>query len=66
MKIIFGDSFQIDLQKRTLDVGTTTACYFGTIHKEGCKVLADQAVEKGQRAFIGKVAMNQYSPETYK
>lgn len=52
-------------QRRTLDSGTTTACYFGTIHKEACKILADEANEKGQRAFIGKVAMNQYSPDTY-
>jgi guanine deaminase len=27
--------------------------------------LADEALKNGQRAFIGKVAMNQYSPDTY-
>lgn len=52
-------------QRRTLDCGTTTACYFGTIHKNACKILADEALSFGQRAFIGKVAMNQYSPDHY-
>ncbi|CRK88771.1 CLUMA_CG002528, isoform A [Clunio marinus] len=51
--------------RRTLNSGTTTASYFGTIHKDACKVLADEALAMGQRAFIGKVSMNQYSPETY-
>ncbi|KAG5669942.1 hypothetical protein PVAND_000231 [Polypedilum vanderplanki] len=51
--------------QRTLSSGTTTAAYFATIHKDSCKILADVANEKGQRAFIGKVAMNQYSPDTY-
>lgn len=52
-------------KRRTLDCGTTTACYFGTIHKNACKILADEAHSFGQRAFIGKVAMNQYSPDHY-
>ena len=52
-------------KRRTLDNGTTTACYFGTIHKNACKILANQAHLMGQRALIGKVAMNQYSPDTY-
>ena len=53
------------LKHRTLENGTTTACYFGTIHKTACKILADQAHDKGQRALIGKVAMNQNSPDFY-
>lgn len=52
-------------QRRTLDCGTTTACYFATIHKNASKILADRVHEMGQRAFIGKVAMNQNSPDTY-
>jgi len=38
--------------------GTTTAAYFGTIHVEATKLLADIVHEKGQRAVIGKVAMD--------
>lgn len=53
------------LQRRTLDSGTTTACYFGTIHKNACNILADKVHLLHQRAYIGKVAMNQYSPDAY-
>ena len=38
--------------------GTTTAAYFGTVHVAATKLLADIAVAKGQRALIGKVAMD--------
>ena len=38
--------------------GTTTATYFGTVHLEATKLLADIAIDKGQRAVIGKVAMD--------
>jgi len=38
--------------------GTTTATYYGTIHLEATKLLADICLDKGQRAVIGKVAMD--------
>lgn len=38
--------------------GTTTATYFGTIHLAANQLLADIALQKGQRAVIGKVAMD--------
>lgn len=38
--------------------GTTTAAYFGTVHVAATKLLADIAHDKGQRAVIGKVAMD--------
>ncbi|EJK82440.1 guanine deaminase [Rhizobium sp. AP16] len=38
--------------------GTTTALYFATIHQEATRVLVDTCLEKGQRALIGKVAMD--------
>ena len=38
--------------------GTTTALYFATIHQEPTRLLADICLEKGQRALIGKVAMD--------
>ena len=38
--------------------GTTTAAYFATIHEEATCILVDTCLEKGQRAVIGKVAMD--------
>ena len=38
--------------------GTTTAVYFGTIHRDANRLLAEICLEKGQRAFVGKVAMD--------
>jgi guanine deaminase len=38
--------------------GTTTALYFATIHQEATRALVDICLEKGQRALIGKVAMD--------
>lgn len=41
-----------------LAAGTTTALYFATAHTEATKILADICVEQGQRALVGKVAMD--------
>ncbi|OLP60252.1 guanine deaminase [Xaviernesmea oryzae] len=41
-----------------LSSGTTTALYFATIHQEATRLLVDLCLEKGQRALIGKVAMD--------
>jgi len=41
-----------------LAIGTTTALYFGTVHLEATKLLADLCIEKGQRALVGKVVMD--------
>lgn len=38
--------------------GTTTALYFATQHREASQLLADICIEKGQRALVGKVAMD--------
>ena len=48
--------------------GTTTATYFGTVHLEATKLLADIACNKGQRAIVGKVAMDNVGecPEFYR
>jgi len=32
---------------------TTTCCYYGTLHLEATKVLADIVHSLGQRAFVG-------------
>ncbi|XP_069969713.1 uncharacterized protein [Penaeus vannamei] len=52
--------------ERLLRNGTTTAAYFGTIHLEGSKILADVVHDKGQRALIGKVNMMRNCPEYYR
>lgn len=38
--------------------GTTTALYFATAHVEASNLLADICHERGQRALVGKVAMD--------
>lgn len=43
---------------RTLSHGTTTASYYATIHVASTNLLADICLEKGQRAFIGRVCMD--------
>ena len=39
--------------------------YFATLHKESSLLLGDLAHHQGQRAFIGKVSMDQNSPDYY-
>ncbi|MDC3958951.1 guanine deaminase [Polyangium jinanense] len=48
--------------------GTTTALYFATIHQEATRLLVDICLEKGQRALVGKVAMDnpQECPDFYR
>jgi guanine deaminase len=50
---------------RTLGYGTTTASYYATIHTNATNLLADLCLKLGQRSFIGKVCMNQNSPDDY-
>ena len=50
----------------TLGHGTTTAVYFGTIHRQSSLVLAQVVVEQGQRALVGKVCMDRNSPDFYR
>ncbi|KAJ3323360.1 hypothetical protein HDV06_001880 [Boothiomyces sp. JEL0866] len=50
---------------KSLKSGTTTACYYATIHKDGSIALAEACAKFGQRAFIGKVNMDRNSPEYY-
>ena len=51
--------------RATLDHGTTTAAYFGTIHRRASRILASVCQHLGQRAFVGKVCMDRNSPEFY-
>ncbi|KAB8301286.1 hypothetical protein EYC80_003169 [Monilinia laxa] len=45
--------------------GITTVSYYGSLHGEATKILADICFEKGQRAFVGKCNMNRNSPLYY-
>lgn len=51
-----------------LALGTTTVVYFATQHVEATKLLADLCLELGQRALVGKVAMDDPTtcPEDYR
>ncbi|KAF9448012.1 Metallo-dependent hydrolase [Macrolepiota fuliginosa MF-IS2] len=56
-----------DVVRRSLDYGTTTSCYYATLHLKATTILADATHELGQRAFIGKCNMDRKgeSPEYY-
>ncbi|KAH8890694.1 Metallo-dependent hydrolase [Thozetella sp. PMI_491] len=45
--------------------GVTTACYYGSLHEEATKILADICLAKGQRAFVGKCCMNRNGATFY-
>eukprot|EP00048_Salpingoeca_helianthica_P004423 m.76739 g.76739 ORF g.76739 m.76739 type:complete len:438 (+) comp13190_c0_seq2:76-1389(+) len=45
--------------------GTTTACYFGSIHEDGTAVLVETVAAAGQRALVGKVCMDRHAPPYY-
>lgn len=51
--------------KRTLASGTTLATYFATNHKESSLILAQEALQQGQRAFVGKVSSDCNCPDFY-
>ncbi len=48
--------------------GTTTGVYYSSIHVEATTMLAEACVEYGQRAFVGRVAMDHPTgtPEWYR
>ncbi|KAK1761506.1 putative guanine deaminase [Echria macrotheca] len=46
--------------------GITMASYYGSLHGEATKILADLCLEKGQRAFVGKCNMSRNSPDFYR
>ncbi|GAB0094857.1 Guanine deaminase [Sergentomyia squamirostris] len=52
--------------KRTLSSGTTCASYYGTNHREGTLILAEEVVKQGQRALVGKVSANHSTVDYYK
>uniref|UniRef100_A0A8C7RRI7 Guanine deaminase n=1 Tax=Oncorhynchus mykiss TaxID=8022 RepID=A0A8C7RRI7_ONCMY len=55
----FARNVYTHIVKRTLRNGTTTACYFATIHTDASLLLGQIANDFGQRALVGKV-INSY------
>ncbi|KAI1474041.1 guanine deaminase [Daldinia eschscholtzii] len=51
--------------QRTLSHGTTTAAYYATIHVPSTNLLADLCLSLGQRAFVGRVCMDNLGPDYY-
>ncbi len=64
----FAERVYSSLVETLIANGTTTALYFGTIHIEATKRLADICLNLGQRALIGKVVMDnpEQCPDFYK
>ncbi|XP_072244282.1 guanine deaminase [Leuresthes tenuis] len=54
----FAQKVYTQVVKRTLRNGTTTACYFATIHTDASLLLGQIANDFGQRALVGKVCMD--------
>ncbi|XP_073971928.1 guanine deaminase isoform X1 [Rhodnius prolixus] len=59
--VCFAEKVYNYIVSTTLKCGTTTACYYGTIHRISTEKLAQIASNLGQRALIGKVNMDQNS-----
>jgi guanine deaminase len=51
--------------RRTLRNGTTTCCYFATLHADATLELARVVQALGQRALVGKVCMDRNAPASY-
>ncbi|KAI6150706.1 hypothetical protein BKA82DRAFT_4118800 [Pisolithus tinctorius] len=51
--------------RRVIDSGTTTSCYYGSLHFDATMLLADIVRSKGQRAFVGKCNMDRNCPPYY-
>ncbi|KAM3535854.1 hypothetical protein MY4038_000904 [Beauveria bassiana] len=45
--------------------GVTTASYYGSLHGEATRILADVCLEQGQRALVGKCNMARNAPDFY-
>lgn len=50
--------------RRHVSFGSTTCCYYGTIHLEADCKLVDICERIGQRALVGKVNMDRNSPQS--
>lgn len=64
----FADRVWADMVPTLLRHGTTTAVYYSSIHESATLRLAETCVTHGQRAFVGRVAMDHPSgtPDWYR
>ncbi|KAL0578677.1 hypothetical protein V5O48_003297 [Marasmius crinis-equi] len=62
----FAEAAYPEIVRRTINAGTTTCCYYGSLHLGSTKVLADIVHSLGQRAFVGKCNMDRNSPDYYR
>ena len=64
----FADTIYTSLVQSLLANGTTSAVYFATVHTPATQLLAQRCLEKGQRAWVGRVAMDEASqcPDYYR
>ena len=64
----FAERVYRNLVRTLIANGTTTAMYYATIHLESSKRLAEICLEHGQRALVGKVAMDnpEQCPDYYR
>ncbi|MGI9607724.1 MAG: amidohydrolase family protein [Acidimicrobiales bacterium] len=64
----FARSVWTSMVPELLRNGTTTAVYYSSIHERATTALAEACVEHGQRAFVGRVAMDHPdgTPEYYR
>jgi guanine deaminase len=64
----FARKIYSDLVSTLLANGTTTGVYYGSIHLPATKILAELCLHQGQRAWIGRVAMDdpKECPENYR
>ncbi|XP_017879337.1 guanine deaminase-like isoform X2 [Ceratina calcarata] len=51
--------------RQTIKQGTTTACYFASLYSKASLILGQEALSIGQRAFIGKLSMNEKRSDNY-
>lgn len=55
-----------DVVTGMLRQGVTTASYYGSLHGEATKLLADICLQRGQRALVGKCNMSRNAPDWYR
>ena len=66
--VSFAQQVWDDMVPTLLSLGTTTAVYHSSIHREATRLLAETCVRFGQRALVGRVAMDHPDscPEWYR
>lgn len=62
---IFAEQVFNTVVKQTIIKGTTTACYFASLYSRASVILGQIAINIGQRAFIGKISMNEKRNDNY-